>query len=46
MKNPAQTEKLVHLQIPLPMLEDQLNEEEIMGDQSTLHRNVFLTTNE
>ena len=46
VKKPAQTDKLVHLQIPLSMLEDQLNEEENMGDQSTWHRNVFPTTNE
>jgi len=34
VKKPAQTRKLVHLKKTLPILEDQLNEEEIMGDQS------------
>jgi len=33
VKKPAQTRKIVHLKKTLPILEDQLNEEEIMGDQ-------------
>lgn len=44
VKKSAQTCELVHLKKSLPILEDQINAEAIMGDQPKGHRIAFYDT--